>query len=53
MLLGSDETTYLEVAEPDFFFPANKNLFESDKFNVYFGHKSERPDFTLLIVVRT
>jgi len=44
--------TYLLVALPLFFFPASKNLFESDKFKVYFGHSMDNPLFTLEIVVR-
>lgn len=45
--------TYFEVALPLFFFPANKNLFESESTKLYLGHNKENPDFTLEIVVLT
>ena len=43
--------TYFEVAAPVDFLPASKNLFESDKTKLYFGHNRDRPDLTREIVV--
>lgn len=45
--------TYFDVALPLFFFPASKNLFESESTKLYLGHSKENPDFTLEIVVLT
>ena len=50
MLFWSAEITYLEVALPDFFLPASRNLFVSDRLRVYLGQSKDKPDFTLLMV---